>query len=87
MDLKDKGILEKIFCFREASEKDPQSWKAWKSGKSGYKPFSLQYRECHENMNIFLEKCHICGHELIMCKRYGGQCCSGKCHDARVKGE
>ncbi len=82
---RDKELLEKIFCFKEGTEEEPQSWKAWKSGESNYKPFSLQYRECHEKGNLFLEKCHICGHELIMCKPYGGQCRSGKCKKERIK--
>lgn len=84
-DVRDKEILEKIFCFEKDVEEEPQSWKAWKSGESDYKPFSLQYRECHENMNIFLEKCHICGHKLLMCKKYGGQCRSSKCKAERIK--
>lgn len=85
MSIKDKEILEKIFCFKEASEEEPQSWKAWKSGESGYKPFSLQLRECTDNMGVFLEKCHVCGHELLMCKKYGGQCRSSKCKKERIK--
>ena len=84
-DAKDKKILEKMFHPYAQEMEEPQSWKAWKSGESDYKPFSLQYRECHENMNIFLEKCHICGHELIMCKKYGGQCISSKCKEERIK--
>lgn len=84
-DAKDREILEKIFCFKEDSEEEPQSWKAWKSGESTYKPFSLQYRECHDSMDVFLEKCHVCGHELVMCKKHGGQCISSKCREARIK--
>jgi len=84
-DAKDKELLEKIFCFKAEEPEEPQSWQAWRSGKSNYKPFSLQYRECHEEGNIFLEKCHICGHELLMCKKYGGQCRSGKCLDIRTE--
>ena len=81
---KDKEILEKIFHFAPPEEEVPQSWQAWRAGESNYKPFSLQFRECHENMNVFLEKCHVCGHELLMCKKYGGQCHSGKCSAARI---
>jgi len=81
-DAKDKELLEKIF--RLEPEQEPQSWQAWRAGESNYKPFSLQYRECHENMGVFLEKCHVCGHELLMCKTYGGQCRSGKCGAARI---
>lgn len=83
-DANDKKLLEEIFCFRESGEEDPQSWQAWRSGESDYKPFSLQYRECHEDGSVFLEKCHICGHELLMCKKYGGQCRSGKCKPERI---
>ena len=81
-DAKDKELLEKIF--RLEPEQEPQSWQAWRAGESNYKPFSLQYRECHENMGVFLEKCHVCGHELLMCKKYGGQCRSGKCRATRI---
>ena len=83
-DAKDREILEKIFCFKEDSEEEPQSWKAWKSGESDYKPFSLQFRECYVSHNVVLEKCHVCGHELLMCKEYGGQCISSKCREARI---
>ena len=83
-DAKDKELLEKIFCFKKNTEEVPQSWQAWRSGKSNYKPFSLQLRECTDNMAVFLEKCHVCGHELLMCKKYGGQCRSGKCRKERV---
>lgn len=82
---KDKELLEKIFCFEPEKEGEPQSWQAWKAGESDYKPFSLQFRECNEKMDVFLEKCHVCGHELLMCKKYGGQCRSGKCLSARTK--
>lgn len=84
-DKKDKELLEKIFCLKPDNSEEPQSWKAWKSGESGYKPFSLQYRECHENGNLFLESCHVCGHGLLMCKAYGGQCRSGKCKPERIE--
>ena len=84
-NIKDKELLEKIFCFEPEEYEEPQSWKAWKSGESDYKPFSLQYRECHENMDVFLEKCCVCGHELLMCKQYGGQCNSKKCKNVRIK--
>lgn len=82
-DARDKELLEEMFSLKAEEPEEPQSWQAWRSGESNYKPFSLQYRECHEEGNIFLEKCHICGHELLMCKRYGGQCRSGKCQKER----
>jgi len=85
-DTKDKELLEKIFCFKP-DEQEPQSWQAWRAGESDYKPFSLQFRECNENMSAFLEKCHVCGHELIMCKKYGGQCVSRKCKEERIKND
>ncbi len=50
-----------------------------------YKPFSRQFRECKKIGNAFIEKCHICGHELLMCKQYGGQCISNKCKDNRIR--
>ena len=84
-DKKDKELLEKIFCLKPGESEEPQSWKAWKSGKSNYKPFSLQYNECHDNGNIIRESCHVCGHALLMCKKYGGQCCSNKCKVERIK--
>ena len=84
-DAKDKELLEKIFFCEKIDDAEPQSWKAWKSGESNYKPFSLQLRECTENMGVFLEKCHVCGHELLMCGKYGGQCQSGKCRDVRTE--
>lgn len=85
-EAKDKELLEKIFCF-ERDEEEPQSWQAWRAGESDYKPFSLQFNECNKNGTVFLEKCNACGHELIMCTRFGGQCSSKKCHDARVKNQ
>jgi len=81
-DKKDKELLEKMFCFEP--EEEPQSWQAWKAGESDYKPFSLQFRECCVSHNVILEKCHVCGHELLICKEYGGQCISNKCREARI---
>jgi len=82
---KDKELLEKIFRLEPEIEQEPQSWQAWRAKESDYKPFSLQFSECNKNGTVFLEKCHICGHELLMCKKYGGQCHSGKCSAARIK--
>jgi len=82
-DAKDKELLEKIFCLE--SEEEPQSWQAWKAGESDYKPFSLQFSGCNKDGSLFLEKCHVCGHELLMCKKYGGQCISSKCREARIE--
>jgi hypothetical protein len=84
-DAGDKEILEKIFCFDKDRDEIPQSWKAWKAGESDYKPFSLQFSECNKDMTLFSERCNACGHLLLMCKKYGGQCRSSKCRDTRVK--
>jgi len=51
-----------------------------------YKSYREQGRECLYNHNIFYEECICCGHTLIMCKKYGGQCSSNKCLNER-KGE
>ena len=50
-----------------------------------YKSFKTQMRECVKSKNIFTEKC-MCGHELIMCKKHGGQCMSYKCLEERTDG-
>lgn len=41
-------------------------------------------KECKENGNRASEQCATCGHELIMCKKYGGQCRSHKCIGERT---
>jgi hypothetical protein len=82
---KDRELLEKIFCFTPPEEEVPQSWQAWRAGESDYKPFSLQFRECNKDGTMLLEKCNVCGHELIMCKKYGGQCSSKKCRGASTE--
>lgn len=84
-DIKDRELLEKIFCLEPPEKQEPQSWKAWKSGESNYKPFSLQFGECNKNGTLFSERCNVCGHGLLMCKKYGGQCVSSKCKAERVK--
>ena len=84
-DAKDRELLEKIFSVGPEEYDEPQSWKAWKSGESDYKPFSLQYRECYKDGTVFSERCNVCGHALLMCRKYGGQCNSGKCRDARTE--
>ena len=83
-DAKDKELLEKIFCIKPEKQ-ELNSWTDWKTGKLDYKPFSLQLSECTENNDAFLEKCFVCGHELLMCRKYGGQCCSSKCRSARIE--
>ncbi len=54
------------------------------------KSFSKQYRECVKNKTAYRET--ICGVslkrgvvdvEIMACKKYGGQCQSGKCREAR----
>ncbi len=41
-------------------------------------------RECKENGNLFREKCVSCPQELLICKKYGGQCMSNKCLGERA---
>lgn len=82
--LDDQDILKRYFS-PDSFEDAPNSWQEWAEGKSDYKPFSLQGYECRENGNMFLEKCNVCGHELIMCKKYGGQCRSNKCLGERTR--
>lgn len=81
-NVRDKAILKKIFCLEP--DQEPQSWQAWRAGESDYKPFSLQFSECNKDMTIFSERCNACGHLLLMCKKYGGQCHSGKCLKERT---
>ena len=52
-----------------------------------YKSYREQSRECLYNHNRFYEECICCGHTLIMCKKYGGQCSSIKCLEERTGGE
>ena len=49
-----------------------------------YKSFRSQFLECKENGTLFRKMCPR-GHELLMCKRHGGQCISSKCKNMRVK--
>jgi len=51
---------------------------------SGIKSFRTQLRECIKNKTQIEEKCHVCGNILLMCQRYGGQCISNKCKEARI---
>ena len=47
--------------------------------------FRDQFIRCREDETAYDEKCVCCGHELIMCRIYGGICMSGKCREARIK--
>jgi len=49
-----------------------------------YKSFRLQLLECRDNGTRVLEDCGCCGHSLLMCKKYGGQCMSKKCIGERT---
>lgn len=49
-----------------------------------YKSFREQFIECRDSGNSFYEDCYGCGHKLIMCKKYGGQCVSKKCRSERI---
>ncbi len=84
---RDRDILTRIFCLPVQDDQIPQSWKDWEEGRSNYKPLSLQFNECKENGTVFTEYCNACGHKLIMCHKYGGQCISGKCKDTRIRPE
>lgn len=48
-----------------------------------YERFSDRLRKCNEDGTLFRERCPVCGQELLMCKKYGGQCNSGKCREER----
>ena len=50
-----------------------------------FKTFSQQFKECREDGNAFNEKTWCCGRELIMCKRFAGQCSAHKCRPWRLK--
>jgi hypothetical protein len=53
-----------------------------------YKGFREQFLECGENGNLIRgERCSRCGQELLICKKYGGQCMSIKCRDERITEE
>ena len=49
-----------------------------------YKSFREQFIECKENGTLMEEKCIRCGHTLLICKKYGGQCSSNKCKRERI---
>lgn len=84
--LRDKELLDEIFKYHPDNiNRESQSWQDWKAGNSNYKPFSLQLSECNADMTAFSEKCHVCGHELLMCRRFGGQCRSNKCKNERIR--
>lgn len=75
---KDKKLLESIFGkLVEDSDSEPHS-------ESYYKSFRVQFKECEENGTRYYEKCGECGHTKIICKKYGGQCNSGKCREERI---
>lgn len=48
---------------------------------TSYRDFSI---ECSNNGTRIEEKCFACSHELLMCKKYGGQCISSKCRKERI---
>lgn len=50
-----------------------------------YKSFRKQLIECKNNGTLKEEKCNWCGHVLLMCMKYGGQCRSSKCRSERVR--
>lgn len=81
----DHRIINEYFSYIDCVDSVPASWIAWIDGESTYKPFSMQYIECKQTGNLFLESCHCCGDKLLMCKRYGGQCISNKCREDRLK--
>ena len=50
-----------------------------------YKSFRKQFIECKDDGTLKEEKCPRCGQVLLMCMKYGGQCMSSKCRNARIK--
>lgn len=48
------------------------------------KSYRLQGLECDKNGTRFSESCIGCGQEILMCRKYGGGCRSGKCLWARL---
>ena len=50
-----------------------------------YKSFGEQIKACKNSSVIKDENCPICGHVLLMCTKYGGQCMSSKCKHERVE--
>ena len=50
-----------------------------------YKSFRKQLMECRDDKTLKEEKCPRCGQVLLMCMKYGGQCMSSKCRNARMK--
>lgn len=49
-----------------------------------YERFSDRLRKCTKDGILFEEKCPRCGQILLMCKKHGGQCRSGKCREERI---
>lgn len=49
-----------------------------------YERFSDRFRKCNKDGTLFEEKCIRCGQVLLICKKYGGQCNSGKCRAERM---
>lgn len=56
-----------------------------KHPREQYKGFSKQYIECRANGTLFRETCINCGQELLLCRKYGGQCISWKCREERYQ--
>jgi hypothetical protein len=83
IDGHDKELLDEIFNVQSPTTKSESD--KWAYGASNYKPFITQFRECRKDGNLFVERCNACGHELLMCKKYGGQCISSKCKDSRIR--
>jgi len=53
-----------------------------------YIGFREKFLECEENGNLLEdEHCPMCGQKLLICKKYGGQCNSGKCRAERIQEE
>jgi hypothetical protein len=77
--------MDDINMLLENDDSMPLEWRKWREGKSNYKPFRLQMTECKESGNLFTEDCCHCGGTLLLCKRYGGQCISGKCRHERIR--
>lgn len=78
-----KNTTENFFRLMEIE--DSPRMAAWRYGYLSYKPFSIQIRECQSDGTLMREHCNACGHVLLICKKYSGQCASKKCLDDRVE--
>ena len=81
----DRQVLEEIFTTKTQDPTTSSAEGDWAYGRSNYKPFRTHYLQCRKSGNLDYERCHCCGRMLLICKRYGGQCSSGKCRKDRTR--